>query len=913
MSQSVFGRPGFEPPARARLPVRLIWLAVLLFALIIIARETAQLTLEYSWWREMGQVGTWVGLFTYAYTPVTIATLFAFLALWATHRMAMRFAGVNKEPHRIYLRLVSLGLLFVGWVIASANLDTWTVVRYWGSLAISRSAPEFHDPVFNLPLKFYLFGLPFYSDLRSYLLTLVVACALLFWIAARIWQLRYRFNELREVREIDIRLLRLPGGLESRFLRGVIAIIFIALACKYFLGRYEMVWNEHGFMAGIDWLDDHVTLPLQWLLIGTCCAGAGLAWLGRWRLVLATAVMLPVTWVIPKLVSALYVKPNEISLEAPYIDVHIHATRNAYGIEGRVQAVDYGGRAPAAIESLDVAKHRNLLDNVRLWDWQALHDTVTQSQALRPYYVFHDTDVDRYTINGSYRQTLLTPRELDITQLKTPGWINKSFIYTHGYGLALAEVSKITPEGLPVFLIENMPPEVKTPSLKIDRPQIYYGEVTHEPVFVRTAQPEFDYPSGADNVKTRYDGRGGFPVSSVGMRLAAAVDYGDANIFLTNYLTPESRMMIHRRVLDRVSTLAPYLDWDQNPYLVIAPDGRLVWIIDGYTTSDAHPYARTVEFEGGEPINYIRNSVKATIDAYDGSTHFYVFDPADPLIQAYRALFPDLFQPESAMPEGLRAHARYPETLFNVQASIYRAYHMLNAQAFYNHEDIWDLARFTSGQQNAPEPVKPTYVVATLPGEDNPEFLLMTSFTPTGKENLIGVMLARCDGAHLGEIKVLLMSKQDLTLGPMQISARINQDQNISKDLTLWNQQGSQVLRGQMLVLPVEKTLLYVEPIYIQATEARMPQLKKVVLAIGNRLIYSDTYEQALALINNGPPSVSPAAQPVAVSGAVQPPASTDPRLEQLREHWRKYRELSAQGKLAEAGRELEAIDHALQ
>jgi uncharacterized membrane protein (UPF0182 family) len=907
----------FEPSGRGRRSrTSLIWIGALVLVALLALRWLSSLAIEYAWWQELGQVETWVALFTYAYVPVTTATLLAFAVLRFTHWRALRFAGVERKSHRNYLRLSSLGLLGLAWLLATATLENWTIVRFFGSRGLAEAPGAFHDPVFHEPLRFYLFDLPFYSDLRNYLLTLTIACAMLFWIVARIWQLRYRFNELREVREIDLSLLRLPGGLESRFLRGALAVVLAALACRYFLGRYEMVWHEHGFMAGIDWLDDHITIPLQWLLVFACLGASAFAWFGKWRFVLVLAIALPVSWIVPRLVSVLYVKPNEISLEAPYIDAHIHATRSAYGIEGRVHEDAYEN---AALSSLDVAQHRNLLDNVRLWDWHAFHDTVTQSQALRPYYVFHDTDVDRYTIDGNYRQTLMSPRELDINQVQNAGWINPRFIYTHGYGVTLAEVSKITPEGLPVFLIQNMPPEVSTPSLKVTRPQLYYGEVTHEPVFVRTAQPEFDYPSGNDNVKTRYNGKGGFPVSSFAMRLAAAIDEGDWNILLTDYLTPESRMMIHRRILNRVGTLAPFLEWDSDPYLVISPEGNLIWMLDGYTTSDAHPYSRELELGDGRSINYIRNSVKATIDAYDGTVHMYVFEPGDPLIQAYQSLFPELFQPESAMPAGLRAHARYPEMLFRAQVEIYRSYHMLNAQAFYNHEDIWDLARSSSGQQKDPEPVTPTYVVANLPGEKTPEFLLMTSFTPTSKENLIGVMLARCDGEHLGEIRVLELSKRELTLGPMQINARINQEQNISKDLTLWNQQGSQVLRGQMLVLPVANTFLYVEPIYIQATEARMPQLRKVVLAIGNRLIYSDTYEEALAELNgNGgaaaPPPATPGGTPTTPGAA---PSVTekgvDPRIQQIREHWRRYRELTAQGKLADAGKELEAIDQELK
>ncbi len=458
----------FDRPARRARPGRLVWLAVLAVAVLFVLREGSALALEYAWWKELGQLETWLGLFTYAYAPLTVATLAAFAVLWFTHWRAMHFSGVGIPAHRNYVWLASIGLLLLAWLVAASSLENWTIVRYFGSRNIVDAPGAFHDPVFHLPLKFYLFDLPFYSALRNYLLSLAIVCALLFWIAARVWQLRFRFTELRDVREIDLSFLRLPGGLESRFLRGVLAIVLLALACRYFLGRYEMVWHEHGFMAGIDWLEDHVTLPLQWALVLGCVAAAVFASFGRWRLVLAMAVLLPISWLVPTLTSALYVKPNEISLEAPYIDAHIHATRSAYGIENRVTAVEY--KTDSAAGSLDVVKHHDLLDNVRLWDWRAFHDTVTQSQALRHLLCVHDAHRrgplhDRRPIPPG----TTGPGELDITQLPDDraSWINPHFIYTHGYGLALAEVSKITPEGLPVYLVENMPPEIKTPSLKI--------------------------------------------------------------------------------------------------------------------------------------------------------------------------------------------------------------------------------------------------------------------------------------------------------------------------------------------------------------------------------------------------------------------------------------------------------------
>jgi hypothetical protein len=623
------------------------------------------------------------------------------------------------------------------------------------------------------------------------------------------------------------------------------------------------------------------------------------------------SLALVVSFAAPRLVSALHVRPNEISLEKPYIQTHIHATRSAYGLEQRVHEIEFNADPNA---SIDTAHHKALLDNVRLWDTGAYHDTITQRQALRTYYVFHDSDIDRYTIDGQYRQVLLSPRELDISNLPDArnNWINPAFIYTHGYGLVLSEVSKMTSDGLPVLMIEDAPPKIHTQSIKLTRPEIYYGEVTHEPVFVNTAEAEFNYPSGEKYEKSRYEGAGGFPISSFFMKLAAAVREGEPNILLTNYLTPNSRMMIRRKVRERVQVLAPFLEWDTDPYLVINDAGRLVWIIDGYTTSEAHPYSRAVDVAGIGSLNYIRNAVKATIDAYDGETHLYVFAPDDPIIDAYQNLFPDLFLPAAQMPADLRRHARFPEILFSVQAEIYRTYHMLDPQSFYNKEDVWELALHSSGQDNSSAPVTPTYVMATLPGEDQPEFLLLIPFTPRSKNNLIGLMAARCDGAHLGETVVYLLSKQELIPGPMNVAAYINQDPNISKDLSLWNQQGSHVLRGQILVLPVGNTFLYVDPIYIQANQGSMPQLKKIVLAVGSRLIYADTYDDALAQLSGGAQQLIRQATAPAAAGA--PPAAgatpaADARLARIRDHLRRYRELASQGKWAEAGKELEAIE----
>ncbi|HWB97133.1 MAG TPA: UPF0182 family protein, partial [Bryobacteraceae bacterium] len=632
-------------------------MAIVAVALLIGARSIADYVIEYEWWKEMGQVATWLSMLTYSLLPLAIATLAAFAVLWVTHARALKFAGTGLGEHPLYARVSTLVLLLLGWFLAAGSLETWTVVRYAGSRGLSADGQAWRDAVFQKPLSFYLFDLPFYSELRGYVLALTIVSILLYWIAARFWQLRYRLPELRDMTELDPRIFRLEGGMESRFLRGAAVVTLLALAAKFFLARYEMVYHDHGFMVGIDYVDLHVGLPLQWLVIAACLAAALLVAMGRWALAGLMALALLVQFAAPRIVGALYVRPNEISLQRPFIQSHIHATRSAFGLERQMREAEFMAHQDAPI---DVNRHKNLLDNVRLWDWRAFHDTITQIQSLRQYYVFPDSDVDRYTIDGQYRQVMLSPRELDIRQLPDAlsRWINPHFIYTHGYGLILSEVSKITQDGLPVLIVENAPPDVKTPSLKLSRPEIYYGEMVQEPVFVHTAQQEFNYPAGADNVFSKYQGKGGFPISSLPLRVAAAIREGDGNILLTEYLTPDSRMMIRRKVRDRLQALAGFIEWETDPYLVITDAGSLVWMVDGYTTSGAHPYSRALNLEGIGGVNYIRNSVKATVDAYDGDCKLYIFAPSDPIILAYQRLFPQLFHPISAMPADLRRHAR---------------------------------------------------------------------------------------------------------------------------------------------------------------------------------------------------------------------------------------------------------------
>jgi hypothetical protein len=841
--------------------IRLLILVAVAFLLLSGSRTIAGLVIEYQWWQELRQLQTWYSMLAYQVLPAAVGSLLAWLMLLWAHSRGVQMTNAPEAKARLYSRLVALGLLVMAVAFIGSSIDSHTVMAYVGSQSIQLPADAWNDPVFGHGLPFYLFDLPFYSLLLRFVLTTAIFSILIFWITGRGWQIFERLSLFRagggRVEEFDPgpNPLLLPGATRTSFARTLGAIALFALAAYFFLGRFGLLMNSHAFMTGMDWLDENVSLPLRWVVIAAALAAIPLLALSRLKLagaVLAAALL--ANGAIPAIVQAVYVRPNELDLERPYIQRHIETTTEAYGLRARAREQEFGGTQS---ETIDIDAHGTLIDNIRLWDWRAFKDTITQIQALRPYYEFADIDVDRYMIDGKIKQVLLSPREIDVAKLPPEArqsWINPHFVYTHGYGVVMSEVNRTTDDDLPVLLIQDAPPEIRIPDIQLERPEIYYGEMTHDPVFVATGQREFDYPSGEENVTSHYQGEGGFPIGSIAMRLAASVRQGEYNILLTGLTNETSRMMIYRNVRQRLAHLASFIHWDPDPYMVVDDEGRLMWIVDGYTTSNAHPYSAAVNVPGmGGALNYVRNSVKATIDAYHGTTTIYVFDPSDPILQAYRSLFPDLFHDEADMPPRLRRHARYPELMFAVQAEIYRTFHMKDPDVFYNKEDVWDVARSLSGDTGTAAPMHPTYIVATIPGESQPEFLLMLPFTPRGKDNLLGWMAARCDGEKLGELIFFQLSKQQLVFGPNQIESRINQDQQIARDLSLWNQQGSRVLRGEMLALPVGESFLYVESIYIQAETARMPQLRKVVLAMGNRLIYEDTFEQALSQLSVEP------------------------------------------------------------
>ena len=885
-----------------RKQLRILMLAAALLLILGSARGIADFAIEYLWWDEVDQIPTWFSILLYKIVPMVLATLLAWGALLWAHRRGTAFAGADISSHTLYRKLVPAILLVISAVFIGSQIESWTVMAYAGSRGISAGSEYWVDPIFGANLAFYLFDLPFLKLLVKYLFTLALCVTAVFWASGRGWQIYLQFTRFRSdggnLEEFDLgpQPLRLPGATRTNFAKVIACIALAGAAAWFYLGQFGLLLSDHSFMVGMDYLDETWRLPLRWIVVIALLLSIPLVATSRYR---AMAYIAGGAFVLhaalPLAIQALYVSPNELKLERDYIERHIQATRQAFAINtGKEEFLSL-----SATPSLDVEANATLIDNIRLWDEQAYTDTITQIQALRLYYRFADMDIDRYQIDGKVKQLLLSPREIDFDSLSSEAktWINRHWVYTHGYGVVTSEVNRTTPDGLPVLLIQDAPPEIKIPDIRIEQPEIYYGELTNDPVFVGTDQEEFDYPKEDQNVTSRYAGEGGFPIHSVIVRLAAAVRESDYNILFTGLTNESSRMMIHRNVSERLKHLASFIQWDPDPYLVITDEGRLVWIVDGYTTSGAHPYSQPLRVgQLNSSVNYIRNSVKATVDAYHGTIRLYLFDDTDPIIRAYDNLFPTLFQPREAMPPSIRAHARYPELIFNIQAEIYRTFHMRDPTVFYNKEDIWDVGKSLAGSDDTAERMQPTYIVATLPGETEPEFLLMLPFTPSNKDNLNGWMAARCDGDHLGELIFYQLSKQELYYGPNQIEAQINQEQQIARDLTLWNQQGSRVLRGEMIAMPVGDSFLYVESIYIQAESARMPQLRKVVLAMGDRLVYEDTFEQALARLGEleeadllaEASAADPAVQPVARSPQPRGSAARE-RIAALRRQARQF------------------------
>jgi uncharacterized membrane protein (UPF0182 family) len=916
-------------PRRSR---RGLFFVIAVLAVIVLGSRTAlSFWVDLLWYKSLGygevfwkakglEWGIFAGFFV-----ATFLILFGIFSL-------LKHAHENDLPadHTIYisgqeiklslkpvLRVVSIGgSLVIALLTGGAMAASWQQFALWWYAP--QSAGGVVDPIFGRPLAFYLFTLPAWQSIAGWLLTLSVIACVIAVVFLLVSGGRLALSSGRSA------LSDLPW----RGLSIAASFLLVVVAMRVYLGRFELLFEHHTIFDGVTYTDAHVQLigmllVCVALLLGAVIALAGgvFAPRGRWLVAAVVPAVLCYAGVglVGWYVSSFLVKPNELVREQPYISHNIEMTRQAYGLNG-FELREFP--AETTVDATDPANNQATLKNIRLWDWKALQDTLKQMQEIRTYYDFPDVDIDRYQINGSMSEVMLAARELRQDKLpeSSQNWINEKLIYTHGYGLTMNTVNGFTPEGRPALLLSNMPVQSTVPGLNVTRPEIYFGQQTNTDVYVKTRQQEFNYPQGDSNNLTFYQGSGGIELGGFFRRLLIAFDRGDiAKLPFSDDVNAESRLLMRRTVRERVTALAPFLTFDQDPYMVVGEDGRLSWILDAFTQSDSYPYATHYSVDG-QNLNYLRNSVKVVIDAYDGTTTFYVFDDKDPILAAYRGIFPSLFKDKSEMSAGLRKHVRYPELQLKLQAEVYGLYHMTNPEVFYNREDLWTVASEVGmgegGAQQA-QSMQPNFVLMKLPGESGEEFVEILPFTPANRNNLIGWIAGRSDGEHYGTSIVYDFPKTKQVDGPMQIEARIDQNAQISGQLTLWNQQGSHVRRGTLLVIPSGKALLYAEPIYLQANQSPMPELRLVVLALQDKLAYGPTFEAALtSLFGGGISSLSategaPAtAAPTAAVTPGKPAQAQDLNalIGQASKDFDDYQRLTAAGKMGEAGQKLEEL-----
>ena len=747
-----------------------------------------------------------------------------------------------------------------------AALVAWGEVNNWSVfLQFLYQVPYgANDPLYGNDIGFYLFTLPAYIATKNWMLLTLFLSALfagaIYWVHGHIEHTAQR-----------------PSMSPAAIAHGsvLLGFFFAVKAWSYGLDRYLLLYGDNGVVVGASYTDIHVGLPVLWLLIGLSIVAAFAAWANvrvrTYRIPAAAAVLVfggsfVLSEVIPGLFQRVFVKPSELQLERPYIQRNIALTQQAYDLH-QITAKPFPAEQDLTLKTLEANKAT--IDNIRLWDWNPLMDAYVQLQEIRTYYKFHDVDVDRYWLDGAYQSVMLSARELKSSLLppNAQTWVNTRVLFTHGNGVVMSPVTRKSAEGLPLFYLRDIPP-ISTGGPDIREPRIYYGEETSNYVIVKGGTPEFDYPKGKDNIYAAYDGTGGVPIGGILRRNLFAWHFGDLNLLLSSYITGASRIMIRRDIQEQARAIAPFLRLDHDPYLVIS-NGKLYWIQDAYTTSDYFPYAQPVQRLG---LNYIRNSVKIVIDAYNGTVAFYLMDAAEPIARTYQRIFPDLFKPFAAMPPDLQKHIRYPEDLFLIQAQIYQAYHMEAADVFYNREDLWQFPREPGG--DGATLMAPYYIIMRLPGETQAEFFLMLPMVPSRRDNMIAWLAARCDSPDYGKLIVYEFPKDKLVYGPFQIEALINQNTEISQQLTLWNQMGSRVIRGNLLVIPIENSILYVSPLYLRAAQGQLPELKRVIAAYGDHVVMKETLAEALsALFETGGAPKTPSAStgtPLAAPAAAQ-------------------------------------------
>ena len=849
-------RPGFGP-----LGQRGALIAAFL-ALLFVGDVGTRFAVDVLWFAEVGALPVlwtrlraqlvWGGIGFVIAFAVLAAVVFSTLRRGPALRIATG-GGVRIVPMDQRMRPAALGAAAVvafGFAVALAD--------HWLDFGLAASGVDYgvREPWFGRDVGDYVFTMPALRAALDWLLGLIA--------------LALAVSAASEAALAAMSATRTLPVTARRRIAGLAALLLAVIGARLLVAQYGVVYSAHGAVHGAGWADMHARLPAFRLLAVAAFAAAAVVALGGWRGRTRWIAGAPIAWlviaalglgVVPSLVQKLIVEPNELEKETPYLEAAIAMTRHAYELD------DIAAEQVELDRSLDAARlteHADVMQNVRLWDWQPLLATYGQIQEIRPYYVFNDVDIDRYRVGGMSRQLMIAAREIAYDEIPEGArtWVNVHLKYTHGYGLCASPVNRVTPEGLPELWVRDIPPTAP-PELAVTRPEIYFGEQTTAFALVGMSTDEFDYPAGEANAATRYSGRGGIGLGSLWRRLLFAAALRSRELLLTDYLTPASRILLRRSLSERAPRIAPFLRYDHDPYLVV-DGGRLYWIQDAYTVSDRFPGARPTG-----RLNTLRNAVKVVVDAYDGTTTLYASDAEDPILRSYAAIFPTLFAPLDSMPAGLRAHLRFPEDLFRIQTDVLATYHMLDPQVFYNREDVWAVPLERAGNREVA--IEPVYTMLRLDPGGASEFVLMQPFTPRGKDNMIAWLVARCDEPHRGERRLALFPKQELIYGPRQVEARIDQDAAISQLLTLWSQRGSNVIRGNLLVVPLAGTLLYVEPLYLQADQGALPELKRVIVVHADRIELGIDLEDAMARLLGGMP-----ATPLITLDGLQTPLAAD-------------------------------------
>ncbi|WP_340114709.1 UPF0182 family membrane protein [Maribellus mangrovi] len=861
---------------------------------------------------------TKIGLFIVAFI---VAGLYVYLLTFSLKKG-------NQKLIR-YLTVLISAILSGLWLYSD-----WEVVLKF----LFRIDTSITEPVLNMQTGFYLFVYPFLELIYSTFISLTVFALIASVIAS-----------FKKQQDGNSQITFREDFNENKSLFVSIGVLLIVLACGKFLDRFGLLYSTEGVVSGPGWTDDNIRLPLL-LIISILTAIAGVSLMvptvrkrisgifGKsnrfWGI--QETVVIPLAafifWlvtlsIVPSLFQWLKVEPNEITVERPYIENNIEFTRYGFHLN-KVEENEFP--VSENFSQNIVSSNNNLLKNIRLWDYRALDAVFKQFQEIRLYYEFTDVDIDRYVIDGKYNEVMISAREMETRNLpaESQTFVNKRFKYTHGYGITLNRVNEFTSEGLPNLLVKDIPPVNKYDELEVKRPELYYGELANDFVVVNTDEQEFDYPSGENNIYTRYEGQGGVPLSGLWRKFLYGSKYGGTRLLLSGYPNPESRILFHRNIKERVKALAPFLDFDDDPYIVLN-DGHLYWIMDAYTTSGYYPYSEP--FSSMERIgynrgstdqslfshvsrnlrgkNYIRNSVKITVDAYTGAVNFYVFEEEDPLVQVYQKIFPGLLKDKADMPEGLTNHVRYPADMLLIQGLVYAKYHMTDPAVFYNQEDLW--VRATEKYYNNVQPVEPYYIMWQQSGSNKMEFSLILPFTPKDKQVMIGWIAGLCDGENYGRFLAYKFPKEKRILGTQQVETKIDQDSYLSGQLTLWDQRGSNVIRGNVLAIPIDETIIYVEPIYLQSETSAYPELRLVAVMHNDNLSYAETFDEALAgLYKESESKIQRTSDESAEAAA---PQTIKELIKRANNAFENYLESMQQKDFNDAGKALEDLQQSLQ